>query len=549
MYIKRLLSKLLFLLEEYFSYAQSCFKHERYQNCIDACTELIKRENSFIIQKAKILKAKSLYYAYQGNQRVYLRNRSTAPAKVIEPMKAKLYRMTKECILILGAALDMSQFDEDTSEILDRAMIDYVRETNSLKDCKRCLLCRCKKELRRSHIIPKSILKEIAVDLMTDDDDHKVFLPLIGKTVKKSAGEVTYWLLCADCEERLCQNGENQFSEQVFQKVCPNRCIFLSDISIQYGRWFYDFCIGLLFRTLAISDQHHIMEHSYDLYKLFALCRDHLLCMSPLLKVESTEGKINQKAISDLVLSNQLQVYFFVNPTINLSSTGNLKLPGLYLSPFNLETGTYQHNNKRSFFCAHFDSFNILIQLGDNSYCPNFHPTAIINPSGGVVNVPHEYIRWRQVPAGVWQVLNVSSQARHLQSTESPIGLYSSHKVTQLDNSVIINRLPRNFQVSLQGISLPCNLIVLTKRIRQWGINQTCTYQLVSDKIQSCYQIIFQMKIPGLCITDGVRLYPTYCFSNGKSEQTHPIKLDVLQEFFQEDFDIDSILMILNMLN
>ena len=113
-------------------------------------------------------------------------------------------------------------------------MIDYMRETNCLNNCKRCLLCRKKTVLRRSHLLPKFILKAIAEDLIVGDD-HKVFVPLIGKAVKKSAGEATFWMLCSECEERLCQNGEQQFAEQIHKKICIHRQVVKSKLVLPYS--------------------------------------------------------------------------------------------------------------------------------------------------------------------------------------------------------------------------------------------------------------------------------------------------------------------------
>lgn len=268
---------------------------------------LQKTEEKFS-SEIQILKGKALYHSYQGSQRVYLKLRSSMPAKTIEPFKSQFYRKALECIRILGHAHDNKVLDDEGSELLDHAMVDYAREMNGLKDCKRCLLCRHKKEVRRSHIIPKSILKEVANDLMVDSNDHKVFVPLIGKNIKKSAGEATFWLLCAECEERLSKNGENQFMESVYRHVCPGRRVKVCEIAIQYGPWFYTFCIGILFRALAISSQFGTANDA-DLYLLFTFCRNHLLSLSSLHSIYGTDESHHS---SDVSTKQVLNAYFLL---------------------------------------------------------------------------------------------------------------------------------------------------------------------------------------------------------------------------------------------
>ena len=48
---------------------------------------------------------------------------------------------------------------------------------------------------------------------------------MIGKMVKKSAGEMAFGMLYGQCEQCLCQNGKNQFS--VHHKICVKREVVL----------------------------------------------------------------------------------------------------------------------------------------------------------------------------------------------------------------------------------------------------------------------------------------------------------------------------------
>ena len=87
-----------------------------------------------------------------------------------------------------------------------------------LNCCQRCLLCRRRIKLRRSHIFPHEYLK-------IHKHDYWRAHTMIGKMVKKSAGEMAFGMLYGQCEQCLCQNGKNQFS--VHHKICVKREVVL----------------------------------------------------------------------------------------------------------------------------------------------------------------------------------------------------------------------------------------------------------------------------------------------------------------------------------
>ena len=533
------------------------------------------------INEAKLLKGKSLYYEYQGEQQLYLKIRSTTSAKIVEPFKLQFYQKTKECILLLGSAHDNGFLDAEGNELLDKAMIDYVRETNSLKDCKRCLLCLKRADLRRSHIIPKSILKEIAKDLVMKEDDQKVFVPLLGKTIKKSPGESTYWLLCSVCEERLCQNGENQFIEEIHRKVCFERNVVTTSLTIPYGNWLYDFGIGLLFRSLAISDQFSIFGIDAKSYNIFTFCRKHLLTLPYQAKKSDQQHQAARDAFKKSAHSvpseeMQLVTLFFVNPRI-ASSVGHkkdkvgyfnyvLKAPGLFLSPIGLEDGVYAHDLQRSFFLAHFDNMNLLIHFAPLPKELFFSENAFINRSGGKIVIPEEHKRWQSIPTGIWQIFNAFAQAcENFDTTENtkeilsviesedstviiePCVLYPAENIVALKKFAFINHLPSDYLVSLHfdmiKIYFPNKLTVLMQKISQWGPNERIEYYIVCEHKMCLYSIVFVIAVPGLSVLDGCQVdehtsVVKLPFLNRMAERHHPINISVIQSFLNEQTEL-----------
>lgn len=95
-------------------------------------------------------------------------------------------KMAKETIGLLGNALDNSYIDEEGKQLLDFAMMDYVREFSGLQDFKRCILCLKKtaQNIKASHIVPKSILERLILDdVGFIPDDKKPFLLFETETV------------------------------------------------------------------------------------------------------------------------------------------------------------------------------------------------------------------------------------------------------------------------------------------------------------------------------------------------------------------------------
>ena len=548
---------------ELLDYARGCFQYHRYDECIKIANQLVHNSelDLSIVNEAKLLKGKSLFFSYQNMQRIYLRRRSLDPVKEVEALKVECYEKAREVILLLGTAEDHSFLDEEGSKLLDCAMIDYLRETNNLSSCQRCLLCRKKAKLRRSHVFPKCILKNIAKDLSSGEDDHKVFCSMIGKIVKKkSAGEVTFWMLCGHCELGLCQNGEEQFFEQIHSKICINREVTESQLKLQYGNWFYDFCVGILFRSFAISDhKFNFSKAGEGLYKIFGDCREHLLSVISFRK----KGGLNQEetaepfgcAYSSPILppNDPLQIFFFVNPTINASSNQKLKCipktPAFLVSPVSLDRGIYSHDKQPCILLASFDSMNILVQL-QTEPVPAVQKGKI-TPCGGELIIPKEHVRWQAISTGVWKLYSAIVQAsekvsakRDQHLTKEGNFLYFPENIISLQHSPVLSLLPPNYSANrLSGdtneisVRLPKDHQVRLRVRRQWEYEQEVVY-IVAEGSGMLY-LVFILSVPGWHIVDGLHLDvfnfgPILPFLDCKKKQSHPLKCSVIKELVEQ---------------
>jgi len=120
-----------------------------------------------------------------------------------------------------------------------------------------------------------------------------------------------------------------------------------------------------------------------------------------------------------------------MNPTVNVPPHKRklsylnyiLKAPGLFLSPITLDSGIYSYDEDDSFFLAHFDCLNILIQFHPSAYV--IPASCEIKPLGGELVIPEEHRRWQVIPTGVWQLFSAHAQAiengsaKHQKSTDS----------------------------------------------------------------------------------------------------------------------------------
>ena len=582
------------------AYARGCFQYQKYRECHLIADQILqqvseKKLEQSIANEANLLKGKSLYFVYQKQQHMFLKTQSSQPIKEVEMLKNECYEKAKGAILHLGNVQDHGLLDTEGSRYLDYAMIDYLRETNNLGNCQRCLLCRRKAKLRRSHVYPKSILKKIARDLI-EGQDHKVFTNIAVKVVTRSAGGMTYGMLCNECEQRLCQNGEVQFAKHIHSRICVNREVVQSQLKLKYGSWFYDFCVGIIFRGMAICDQFIRFGTDQVIYKVFTDCRKHLLSLPTKSPVQNSDNKpttaapVERASSPFLPPGSPLPISFFVNPTVDVPPddsklgylTDVLITPAISFILEDLDTGEFLHDKPPSSILAHFDRMNILVQ-----FQPSSTPSSLqcnIEPCGGELVVPEEYERWQVIPTGVWKIffsLVEASENFHKvkrshenpqaqSSTSSPKsgrdGTMSANFIYSFDssfhqkNSAVVSLLPdcyglvpdEDFDSCEVTIQFPQSHEVMMCTCREWGHEQRLACFVVEDGSRP--YIVFALSLPGLHIVDGIFLDQYSCtvnlpFLDKKSKKNHPLKPSVIQALLKQNPEIEEYLHIRSQLS
>ena len=341
----------------------------------------------------------------------------------------------KEAVKDLGFALDCGVLDEEGSQLMDIAMLHYVRIKNQLRDCNRCLLCRRRGvKLKDSHTCPKFVLKEVDKKAkesgIAEFIDAQDFYSASGRFAAYTAKTATYAMLCGRCEQVLSQNGEDQFQKTIMP-------IFDSASdemqTAKYDSTLYSFCLGVVFRFF-VHNVFTIYCNACEIYSLLVACRHHLLSLP--VKYSETESP-NPPPVATAVPTTPFEVFLFPSPLklhiensqlIPLASSMTGNYGAWYLtSPLCTEPET------KAAFCH-----ALVVRLLFFSIVIPFSPAKAgglmldencrINPHGGDYQVLPDIRRWEVMPSGLLQVFMWFSHAFEKQLQQISSGLKTTKK-------------------------------------------------------------------------------------------------------------------------
>ena len=362
--------------------------------------------HSDIMLQTKLIKGKAKFYSYKRKfQQVFVNNEIRA-GKEGHDILAECFEKMKEAIALLGISLDYDILDDEGSKLLDWAMIDCVSIMNKLGVCKRCLLCRQQRELRDSHIWPNFIVD--AID--APSSQKKDFIFGLHKHLFKSPGECTYQMLCERCEQLLSQNGESDFKAK-----------FPTSGEITYSAWLFNFCAGVIFRTLSITCQFPMHFNDGEIHKVLLHCRKHLLSLPVTIggKVASL-GAYNKRDLEKLAqqLKDNLDIYLFMSPLKSRQNYGAFQTE--YQSTAIALSRDKQFNTKSLHFNgnAHF----YLLCCGPITLIVNFDQSVLSLKKRGFLitsnpidsdqkySIPSEEDFVKLLPVGVWPIMEQLAQ-------------------------------------------------------------------------------------------------------------------------------------------
>ena len=423
-----------------------------YEKCVTICTELLDRSNSISssdFQTVNLLKGKSLFHiCNKGIEELPI---VLSPEDVLARQKLnKCIEQAVEAVNILGFALDNCFIDEEGRIYLDLCMMFLISSANVLKKCERCLLClanlkinkeRQKEEspgtketvsqrskrhrgLHHSHVWPKAVLDAFSSGLIKTSSQRLFRLcgTEKGITQLKSPKEMTWFMLCTDCEQ-LIGTFEEQFVRNFFKKVYDTTTpsMPLEGQEIVYDSWLYRFCISMFVRgifllDLPCNDNLKRFRNSYKLYELFTQCRKILL----------TPPTAKQS------FSNFPSVHLLINPTSPTLEESQLysTIHEILVSPAFLGLAARKHLKTyfkspadATLFVAHIGILNVIIDV--ESVMPSL--THSIDPEGGVYIVPSESERNQFIPPDVKEVIYTSAEQAEIHSTTMAQKLRDCH--------------------------------------------------------------------------------------------------------------------------
>ena len=362
--------------------------YSKYTECFNLVSWLFQvSDDEKVQQKALALKGKALYYIFKSEKRSLKKSASRAAV-------SSCYNKAREAINLLGLAID-NGVDGVAERLLDQVHFDYIRKTRS-PDLVRCLLCRKKRKLKASHVWPNSVLKHL-LKCMCSSEKQVFSVPWKDYGSLQSPKQMTFPMLCGDCEQLLNHSCENKFKVEFFSKLYDPEDLYnklSKSQSIEYGDYLYRFCVSIIFRALPLVDTDISQKgNADDIYNLFTTCRELLL-------KKDISHSLNKPSIALIISPTSLPSGVPSVPMIDRI----LHSPGMIiLSPWSLDNCT-AYPGKTSFLLASLGVLNIVVSLDPQSPLL-LPPTSMINPKGGTLMFPEDCKRFFSMPAGVWKLL------------------------------------------------------------------------------------------------------------------------------------------------
>ena len=393
---------------------KACYKHRKYVNCLKVFESINPIHDMKQTDEANLLHAKALFHLFQKEQQSL--SKFSSSIKEYKVQHHSCYLKAKKVIQTLGAALDGGYLDAEASKFLDLSMIAYVSETNNLKPLQRCVLCRRRAPLRRSHLWPESLL-QLYKSSVDSPGSHKLFYKISedGTLSTWSPHQYSYWMFCSECEQTLSRNGETQciplIKTHIYNVADPSSSS--QHLHIRYKEWLYHFCIGLIFRGLASPDPHvsiTAFTNEDEIYELLILCRQALLDLQKMKEIYP-----------------KFRVTIFFTPTHLQDTEKHSGFINSFLSSFGLfalsdaclSDGSVCKPREAQFFLAHCGVFNIIVPLG-KSHGVYLQEECIIAPVKGTYSIPSGEDRLKQLPPGVMTFFRLLADCKEVNFLVQP---------------------------------------------------------------------------------------------------------------------------------
>ena len=459
-------------MQQCLNYAEGSYVYSHYPECKEACELVLQSKSSKPEQKerAKLLLGKASFRIYQ--QLCFRLKRM----KQLELQFTKEYQelhkrncdMMKSTISLLGSALDHGCFgcqgDAEELMMLNMALVDYANEG---RNSGRCLLCLQRRELKKSHYFPKSLLDDFSRGT-TIPTDRKIFRHDVdSRGVDKSPKEMIYNMFCANCEDHFSKHGETQFHPNFFKRIYDDKDTskVVSKQEIEYGKWLYQFCIGILFRGIIVGYKDTFINSSH-LFNLLQRLREILFSFAP--------EKFSPKMSS----YDHIPVAVFFNPAEPRPEDSEYPLMMRVLNSIlkyvfiqcPLYSDCLSRPHRIHCLMVHFGVINIVLPVHPGEF-QNVPHDCLIDPSGGTFRVLSSEERISCLPVGVWktfQCMAVESENVMFGWPEKVRSAFEKKDLQQpTDSAKQLFRFVESREKSAQALDVitPSNISHVVKRV------------------------------------------------------------------------------------
>ena len=361
---------------------------------------------------ATLLLGKAVFKLYQEENKLYLAYKESFSKRELHMWEESQSLKVKSVIWCYNKADALH--DDELAMQFDMAMMECICGKNDLHQLSRCMLClKGGQKLKRSHIIPKSVLDNFR-KAVKQYKGNKLFQ--LSSALKSSQFESKYfsdktltrYMLCEQCEALLNVGGEQPFYKDFFKKIYDPlnpECLTITH-ALSYKEWLYHFCLGYIFRGIAAFIGIPDVTNAVEFYTLFKLCRQYLLN-------KELEPKLLPK------------VHIFINPTSppleyrqHWTQEVLVGPAAFYFADRTLLDGVVSHYPEVHFFIAKVGIICILVRFSPSEGF-ELPMTSLIDPSGGTFVVPAEHERSVHLPLGIKELYSSCSQDERKRIQES----------------------------------------------------------------------------------------------------------------------------------
>jgi len=278
--------------------------------------------------------------------------------------------------------------------------------------------------LQASHLFPEAVIRRFVSAIQPAKGARVVeFRATTIRNIKRkdqyqSPGECALFMLCQSCENKLSAHGESQFLKSFFDKIYDVKTPSKPKMeqSITYGKALYQFCVGLIFRLLPLTEDGFV--NGEELHQLLTQCR------ACLVGVDTFEEE---------KLCEEPEIYLLISPIhdtddqygfMNIFLTGSCSQ---FCGDFSIEKSIDDVSKDHilvHFFLIHMGVINVLVKFSPsaNEQIPDGFRLC---PMGGTYLVPHDNIRKELLPKGVWTAFQLLAMRSEKHWLESPLVPYT----------------------------------------------------------------------------------------------------------------------------